>query len=171
LVRRKRRHDQVKEGVLAGSLLAGVLKKRGMTGELRAHRLVAHWEKIVGAKVAARSVPDGLHRGVLWVRVDSAAWMHELSFLRQDIANNANALCGDPPLVNEVRLHLGGRTHADDGDVLASIVAIRRPEVRERPLPPPATGEQLKAIEAEVARVADDELRAILLDTRRRLRL
>jgi predicted nucleic acid-binding Zn ribbon protein len=168
-VRRKRQRSE--EGVLAGDLLQSVLKKRGLSGELRAHRLIAPWPKIVGEKIASRSIPDGLHRGVLWVRVDSAAWMHELSFLRKDIAENANKVAGHPPLVQEVRLHLGPRTVAEDGDVLASIIDIRRPELRERPLPPPATGDRLKTIEAEVARVSDDELRAILLDTRRRLSL
>jgi hypothetical protein len=152
-------------------LLPGVLRRRGVEGELRAHRVVAHWDKIVGEKIASRSFPDGLHRGVLWVRVDSAAWMHELSFLRKEIASKANDVVGDPPLVHEVKLHLGARTDAADGDALAPIAAIRRPSPKERPLPPPATGKKLENIESEVSRIVDAELRQILLDTRRRLNL
>src|SRR6187431_2503453 len=103
MFRRRRRSNQKTEPVHTRDLLPGVLRRRGVEGELRAHRVVAHWEKIVGDKIAQKSLPDGLHRGVLWVRVDNAAWMHELSFLRAEIARKANEVVGDPPLVHEVR--------------------------------------------------------------------
>jgi hypothetical protein len=164
-VRGKRRGEAAEAGVL----VAGVLKKRGVEGELRAHRLIARWRDVVGDRIAARSLPDGLHRGMLWVRVDSSAWMHQLSFLRKEVIEKANAVVGEPPLVSDVRFHLGGRRDAPHDDLLAPLLAIRRDPARERSLPPPATGEQLAAIEREASQIQDEELRNIVVDVRRRL--
>jgi hypothetical protein len=97
--------------------------------------------------------------------------MHQLSFLRTQVVERANAVGGDPPLVTDVRFHMGGRRSIAAEDMLAPLVAIRRQPARERALPPPALGERLAAIERDAARVVDPELREIILDVRRRLSL
>ena len=43
------------------------------------------WRAIVGSKIAARTRPGKLQRGVLTVKVASSAWSNELSFLRPQI--------------------------------------------------------------------------------------
>ncbi len=139
--------------------------------ELREHRLLTHWVDVVGERVAARSAPDGLSKGVLWVRVANSSWLHELSFLREDVIRRTNQLLGDPPLVTEVKFHLDPRTNPDADDALAPTARIRRRHARPRMLPSPASGERLARIEREAARIEDDELRAIIVDVRRRLDL
>jgi hypothetical protein len=156
----------------AADVIASVLGRVGVVErELREHRLLTHWAQVVGERVAQRSSPDGLSKGVLWVRVANPAWLHELSFLRAQVIERANQLVGDPPLVVDVKFHVGARTGADDDDALAPTVRIRRSVARPRPLPPPASGDRLARIEAEAAAVEDDELRAIIVDVRRRLDL
>jgi predicted nucleic acid-binding Zn ribbon protein len=150
--------------------VARLLDRHGASRELREHRIAARWPAIVGARISARTIPDGLAKGVLWIRVTNSAWLHELSFLRDDIARQVNQAVGDPPLVRDVRFHLGGR-RADPDDTLAPTVAIRRPIPAERPLPPPATGERLASIESEAAAVEDPELRALIIEARRKLDL
>lgn len=151
----------------AGDAVARLVKKYGCARDIREHRIATHWREIVGDAVASRTWPDGLEQGVLWVEVKSSAWLHQLSFLRTEIVLRANQLVGDPPLVNDVRFHLGARRGRGD-DVLGSTAGIRRQPAEQRQPPPPAAGERLRVIEHETAAVDDDELRALIASVRRR---
>lgn len=170
---RGRRGDRARRGIAAADLVATVLQRRGVSKEVREHRLLTRWSEVIGEENAARSFPDGLCRGVLWVRVESSAWMHQLSFLRRDLVERANRLLGDPPLVGEVRFHLGPRRPQEipGDDLLARAARLRRRPARPRQLPEPASGARLAAIEREAATVEDEELRDIIFDARRRLNL
>lgn len=153
----------------ATKALHSVLNRYGAAREIREHRILIHWIKIVGPRVAAHTSPDALNKGTLWVRVDSSSWMHQLSFLKEEILEKANELCGET-LVNEIRFHLG-RPKERSNDALAAASRIRRPPAKERPLPPPAAGAALQAIEDEAKNIEDPELRDAIIDIRRRLNL
>jgi len=75
---------------------------------------------------------------------------------------------GDPPLVREIRFHVGPRQLVPDDDALAPTLRIRRKPQRLRQPPPAPTAERLAAIEREAERIGDAELRAIVVDVRRR---
>ena len=157
----------------AVALVDAILKKYGAHKPVREHRLVTGWKEIVGDRVAARAWPDGLKDGVLFVRVVNSAWLHELSFLRDAVAERANALVGPPPLVREVRFHLGARRGEDlDDDLVAElsrrVAQLRRPAPRTLPPPSEAT---LALIDHETAAIGDPELRSTLRALRRRLGL
>jgi predicted nucleic acid-binding Zn ribbon protein len=155
----------------AARLVRAVLAAHGIADEVREHRLVTQWAEVVGPRVAARTWPDGLSGGVLWVRVVSSSWLQELSFVRDAIAAQANQLLG-APLVDEVRFHLGERRgNTDRGDVVAALA--RRPPsrpVRKRVFTA-AAGERLRAIEQETAAVEDREVRDAITALRRRIGL
>ena len=139
-------------------LITEALKLRGLTDALRAHSIASEWKHIVGAKIAARSWPDGLSKRVLWVRVISSPWMQELTILKAALTTKIVAAVGEPSLFDEVRLHLGTRAR-DADDLLADAQLHRRPPAPKKPLPPPASPQAIAAIEAETAGIADDELR------------
>jgi hypothetical protein len=160
----------------AGELVEGILRRYGVAGAVREHRLVTEWAAIVGPRVAARAWPDGLANGVLYVRVTNSAWMHELGFLREALAREANRVLGDPPLVKELRLHLGARrarggadAPPDLDDLVAALAAQRRRRPAPRPPRPVPTPAERSRIDRETDAVGDDELRAILRDVRHRL--
>ncbi len=167
--RRKRQRDAQLGPSAAKNALGSVLKRHGIAKEVREHRLLIQWESIVGAKVAARTTPDALDKGTLWVRVDSASWLHQLSFLKDEIIAKANTLCGSE-LVSDLRFHLGRRS-GPANDALSAAQQIRRTPLKERALPAPAQGAALAAIETEASGIEDDELRAAIIDVRRRLNL
>jgi hypothetical protein len=152
----------------AGDALADLLGKHGVARELREHRILARWRAIVGETLADRTFPDGLERGVLWVRVKNSSWLHQLSFLRDDIVGRIARELGDPPVVTDVRFHIGPRDRVSDDDALAPTVRIRRAPARFREPPAPAAGDRLVAIEREAERVRDPELREAILELRRR---
>ncbi len=49
-----------------------------------------HWDEAVGSRIAQRTRPWRLERGVLYVRVANAAWANELALLADDILAQLN---------------------------------------------------------------------------------
>jgi predicted nucleic acid-binding Zn ribbon protein len=156
------------QAIAASDAISDAIATAGLTAPIRAHRILTEWREMVGERVAARTWPDGLdqkaHARVLWVRVASSAWLHELTLVRQQILDGIHAVLGEPRLVDELRLHLGARKQVDEDDVLAKAAQARsRPKpLPPRPLPPPATGAAKDRIDHETAVVADPELREII---------
>jgi hypothetical protein len=142
----------------AADAIGGILGKHGIARELREHRILARWNDIVGETLADRTFPDGLERGVLWVRVKNSSWLHQLSFVKDDLLAKIAAELGNPPLVHELRFHIGPREKVAADDSLAPTVRIRRAPPKQREAPPAATGAKLQAIEAEASRIDDDDL-------------
>jgi hypothetical protein len=149
-------------------VLGELLGKHGVARELREHRILARWREIVGETLSERTFPDGLERGVLWVRVKNSSWLHQLSFLRDDLVARIARELGDPPVVREIRFHIGPRDRVADDDALAPTVKIRRAPVRFREPPDPAAGDRLATIEREAGAVSDPDLRDTILQVRRR---
>jgi hypothetical protein len=161
--------DRADPETQVGALIQDLLVEYNLSDEVRRHRVCTEWLDIVGPRNAARTWPSPIHDGVLWVRVSNSSWLHELSFLRDDIRARVNAHLGDPPLVEEVRLHLGRRQRRGDEDCEPRTASRFRVHRRRRHMPPPATGARLAAIEAETESIEDEELRAIVREARRRL--
>lgn len=151
----------------ANDAIARIVKRYGCARDIREHRIATHWREIVGELVASRTWPDGLDSGVLWVEVKSSSWLHQLSFLKDEILTRANQVVGDPPLVREVRFHLGARRGGGD-DVLSTTRRIRRQPAELNQPPPPAAGARLEEIKREAAAVQDPELRELIVSVRRR---
>ncbi|MBP6632429.1 MAG: DUF721 domain-containing protein [Kofleriaceae bacterium] len=145
----------------AAAAVADVLAQRGLTEEIRAQRVVTEWRELVGPRIGARAWPDGLSKRVLWIQVSSSAWLHELTLLKAQLLATLRAALGEPPLFDDLRLHLGSRRPESD-DALAGVRARPAPPRVTRPAPTPATGPHRAAIEAETDAVADDELRELI---------
>lgn len=151
----------------AADVVAAVMRGYGIDRSVREHRIVTHWADVVGEKIAGRTWPDGLREGVLWIRVQNSAWMHQLSFLKGQIIARANEIVGNPPLVVDIRLHLGARKQVDADDTVAALA--RHIERAPRPFRKDfvgATPQQAQQIRAETDRVEDAELRAAIAELR-----
>lgn len=161
---RRRPSRRKKEAATAATLIDAALVAAGVAAAVRTHRIVTEWREMVGERIAARTWPDGLKDGVLWVRVASSAWLHELTLMRDQILGGIARVLGPPVLVTELKLHLGARKQADADDVLAMAVQARgrRPPPPKKPLPPPAAGAAKDAIDRETAEIADPELRELV---------
>ncbi len=166
------RHRRAGEQRTAGSILDRVLEGHGIQSYVREHRIVLDWKQIVGERIAARTWPDGLRNGALWVRVANSAWLQELSFLKETMIQRANELLGDPPLVHDVRLHIGARKQSDRDDVVAALSRrVFKSRRRRAYSPTPASGAVLAQIKQEAAKVEDDDLREVILEARIKLGL
>lgn len=158
---RSQRH---REMIGVSKLVDEVLDGYHLTDGIKAHRIKAEWPGIVGKRLAARTWPGTLSEGVLPVRVSNSSWLHQLSFLREELLEQVNQWFGSPSFVREIRFHLGRR---DDEDADAPTTP-RRSAPRRREFPEPAAGEKLAVIQAETEAIEDPELRALVLEVRRR---
>ena len=145
-------------------LVRRLLSGYNVAEDVRRRRILTDWRHIVGARIAHNTEPGRVHDGVLDVRVRSSSWMHELSFMTEDIRARINEAMGEPVLVEEIRWILSRPRHVDDRPLPA-----RRPPPGERYVVRElASPERMAAIQAESASVDDDELRALIADVRGR---
>jgi hypothetical protein len=123
--------------------------------------VLTEWTELVGSKIAQRSRPESVADRILWVEVATSAWLHELNLLRPQLLAGLIERLGDPPLFDELRFRLAGRSSRER-------VALRPPR---KPAPPrrepsPATGLARERIVHETSAVDDDELRELIARVR-----
>jgi predicted nucleic acid-binding Zn ribbon protein len=83
-------------------LLPRVLKQLGLDQGLLGWRAVSEWPQVVGPRIARHTRAVAFRDGVLQVEVEGSAWMHELAFLKRDLARKVNEHVGSR-LVRDVR--------------------------------------------------------------------
>ena len=76
------------------SVLARVLRKFDLEGELHGWRAVEEWPQLVGPRLARHTRAVSFREGTLIVEVEGSAWMHELSFLKRDVIREINHRLG-----------------------------------------------------------------------------
>jgi predicted nucleic acid-binding Zn ribbon protein len=147
---------------LAKDAIGAALAFRGIANDVRAERLLAEWTDFVGAKIAARTRPEGITDRVLVIEVVSSAWLQELNMLRAQILAGLLERVGQPRLFDELRFKIAGRSRRAD-------VIRPRPRAGVAPPPPftpPATGLAREQIVREVESVDDEELRDLIARVR-----
>ncbi len=147
-----RRTGQLKPEML-GDVLRKILKKRNIPHTAADRRLLALWRKAVGPQIAAQTHPDTLKRGVLFVRVSAPVWMHQLTFMREEILVRIQELTA-PDEVRNLRFTIGEIPPDPAGRGYPGAAAA---------LPPaPLAGRDRTMVLASLEAVRDPELRAIL---------
>jgi predicted nucleic acid-binding Zn ribbon protein len=117
------------------------------------------WARVAGPQLAARTWPTAVHGDTLIVHVHDSQWLHELTYMRQDLLQRLDVLLpGAAPKLLKLRL----------GEVLP---VAQRP-VPESPPPPPKLApprfspEPDAGTRAALDAVADPELKQILAGAR-----
>jgi predicted nucleic acid-binding Zn ribbon protein len=101
-----------------GDALRHVLQRIDPERRLELFRM---WAAEVGPAIAARSEPAGFRDGVLSVRVNGAAWMQELQFVKEEIRARLNVRLGGE-VVRDVYFVSGG-----GGDATPAARAVAKP--------------------------------------------
>ncbi len=68
-----------------GSIIEAMLSERGYLAPCKEYDVVRRWPDLVGEKLAKVSECSRVENGVLYVRVASAAWRQEISFIKYHI--------------------------------------------------------------------------------------
>lgn len=113
--------------------------------------LIDAWNRAVGPQIGAKAQPDRLRDDVLYVRVCTSVWMHELQFMKQDIIAKLNDVLGSPA-VSQIRFFIG---------------EVDAPPAKPSSMNAPFDAADLKAnekdyIDSTLAGVSDPELKDIL---------
>ncbi len=106
------------------------------------------WEAALGTRIARRAEPVRIDKGVLFVRVTSAAWANELALLAADILSQL-------------------RERGVEADSLRfSVGVLKTPQPPREPpkVAAPRDARLPRSLEPLVSRVADDALRAAVAD-------
>jgi predicted nucleic acid-binding Zn ribbon protein len=72
-------------------LLSRVLDRKGLGAKLEAASVLTEWESLVGPQIAAVTRAQKVSEGVLFVAVDSSAWMMELNLMKMELMRRVNA--------------------------------------------------------------------------------
>jgi hypothetical protein len=117
------------------------------------------WPQVAGPALAARTWPAALGGDVLVVHVHDSQWLHELTYMRQDLLRRLQALAPGSGLTG-LRLRLGE---------VPPVSQRRAPE--SPPAPPPLTPPRFSpepdaATRAALDAVGDPELKQILAGAR-----
>ena len=78
-----------------GAAIDGLITDTGWELAVAAGSVFGRWPQIVGADLAAHTVPDGLSDGELTVTADSTAWATQLRLLAADLVRRLNAELGE----------------------------------------------------------------------------
>ncbi len=174
--RRTRRRRGPNDIGTAGDLTRKVLERYNVSSGVHAHQLITDWEEIVGPRVAARTTPvnagAAMSEGVLTVRVANSAWLHELSFIKEQLVMRINEYVGtkdNKQPIREIRFYHGRAPKGRNDELSQAKAQQHREPLRKRPLPPPAQGDDLAKIQDETAFVEDEELRQTIIEARRLL--
>jgi predicted nucleic acid-binding Zn ribbon protein len=95
-----------------GGMLAEVLDKLGLSGQLVEYQAVMAWSKVVGANVGQHARAEWIEKGELIVRVDSHVWIQELTFLKPEIIQKLNSALG-AETVKDIRFVIVGKPRED----------------------------------------------------------
>lgn len=171
--RQRDRFRRLRTQIPIAELLGSLIDARGLTDEVRQRAVCIYWTEIVGDRVASKTLPVGLVKGVLQVSATSSTWVHELRFLKAQMIDQVNTWIdthrtwlGPPPLVSDMRFALAMKrrdqlVEPDHVDRLRRRHAWRvRP--RAQATPPTASPADLEAIRAETRAIVDPELRALV---------
>ncbi len=131
------------------SSLGSALRACGLQGRLVEYRIFVQWEKTVGPAIARHARPRVLRGKKLYLSVDSAAWMQQLSLMKPEIIEKLNSNVGTG-VVKEIALNLGEIEYAAE-----------RPPDSARPRAP-LSAEERERIDGIVQGIADSETRDAL---------
>ncbi len=130
--------------------LSKLLTARGMASRLSEYRILGQWEKAVGRTIAAHARPVSLKGKKLYLAVDSAAWMQQLSLLKPEIIEKVNRGFGKEA-IKDITLNLG--EVAAPERALPEATAPRGAEL---------SAEEHETVEQYLGEVRDPDLKQVL---------
>jgi hypothetical protein len=87
-------------------LLNAVLRGTPVEKRLDEGRIWLVWEQAVGSRIASHAVPAAFRDGTLTLTVDSAPWMQQLNYLKQELITKVNGELHEE-MVKEIYLKAG----------------------------------------------------------------
>jgi hypothetical protein len=129
-----------------GDLLIPIIKNLGIEDNLRLAEIKKDWNNLFKDPLSLHMFPSKLSEGEILINVDSAVWLQELNYYKDDILKKLNKYG-----VKEARLRLGKVQKNISSEVKSKKLKARRFSVQE-----------LSYIDQVVLKINDPELREIV---------
>ncbi|MEP7235825.1 MAG: DUF721 domain-containing protein [Ignavibacteriota bacterium] len=84
----------MKRPLALSNVLSKMLKDIGIDGTVKRYEAITRWEEIVGARVAAVTIPERVNRGTIIVKVTSPVWKYELTMRKAEILRKIHQVTG-----------------------------------------------------------------------------
>jgi hypothetical protein len=164
--RQPRRRKQLPVAELIGALI----RRHGLTDEVRQRFVCLYWPEIAGERVASRTFPASFAEGVLHVSAVNSPWVHEMQFYKAQLIAQINGWIdanrvwlGPPPLVTDIRFTLGMQRRERMVDPEHARRLRLRYRSRPRDAAPPSVSDvERDAILKETCTIVDADLRAVI---------
>jgi predicted nucleic acid-binding Zn ribbon protein len=155
--RPRRRAGQPRQGE---ALVDGLFRRLGLENEARKWRALQAFHEAAGERIGAKARGLRVHGTMLQVAVQSAAWAHELSFLRAELLERLRATPGGE-WITELRFEHRPLDEAPDWDEPGPPAAPAAP-----PVAPSGAASAVEdgEVAAALREVTDPELRAALAE-------
>jgi predicted nucleic acid-binding Zn ribbon protein len=95
------RKRKCKTPVSVGDVLTAFLKSAGLEKVVKAQSVLQKWKDIVGEGIAKHTEPREIKDGVLFLKVENAAWRSQLFALKDDLVRKINAFA-EKKIVNKI---------------------------------------------------------------------
>ena len=138
------------------TLVDQLFARVGLSDDARAYRAMHAWHRMAGARLGKHTRPERVRGRSLFVRVASAPWANELSYIRASLLERLQASRG-AEWIDDLRFTIGPLAGLPDFTDPAS-AASSEPAVPPRP--PIDDG----AVAGELLKVHDPELRGALAE-------
>ena len=89
--------------ISVGEAIEQFLQKNGLKSKAAVQAVIGRWPEIMGAPIAQNTEKIWFSSGVLYVKVSSPVWRHELQMARKKIAEVVNREAKDN-IVQEARI-------------------------------------------------------------------
>ncbi|RLB04164.1 MAG: hypothetical protein DRG50_09265 [Deltaproteobacteria bacterium] len=88
------------------AILRETLRRLDLDAGMKGYAVWRIWDQVVGKTIAQQAQPAFFHRGILFVKCSSSAWIQQLQFMKGMILEGLNKRLGKK-VVKEIRLQIG----------------------------------------------------------------
>ncbi|MBM3701150.1 MAG: DUF721 domain-containing protein [Actinobacteria bacterium] len=88
-----------------GALINSFASDPKIKSKLKKFSIFNHWEEIAGKEIAAKTKPQKIFKGILYISVSSSTWANELSMMSRQLINKINDFAGEP-FIKELRFKI-----------------------------------------------------------------
>jgi len=77
-----------------GDAILSFIRNQGFENRIKEADVIRLWKEVVGEKIAEKTKPAGLRKGVLIISVEDSSWRNELIFMGKEIIDKLNQRVG-----------------------------------------------------------------------------
>lgn len=91
----------------SGEVMPGVLRTLGLDRRRAEAEVVKVWRELIDPNIVAHAQPNGIHKGTLFVLVDSSAWLSEIvRYRRKEILDRLQHAFGSA-MIKKISFRVG----------------------------------------------------------------